>query len=113
MKGQTLSEKRHGTWTGFFNNGGTNYIHNYANGKIHGEFISYDQYGTILAKGSYKNDAEHGYFYYYDSQYPNNLKQEGSFINGRKNGEWIIYKSGEVVLKILYKNGKKIKVLQN
>jgi antitoxin component YwqK of YwqJK toxin-antitoxin module len=60
VKGQFVNNLEEGLWTRYYPDGQVRSTSNYLAGKLHGEFIAYDPFGRVLAKGNYTNDIKNG-----------------------------------------------------
>lgn len=114
-KGQYLNKKKDGEWQYFsdkdgsliltedYQNGALNgkaavyipetkvvsEVTNYVNGIKQGEYVKYYDNGALMVKANYKNDALDGNYVNY---YSNGIvKEEGTFVEGMKVGEWKTY----------------------
>jgi hypothetical protein len=72
----------------------------FANNKINGEWIWYDEARLILIKGNYKNGVKHGYWAY------KSKKHFGKYKNGLKHKKWIEIDVNEQKHKTYFRNGK-------
>lgn len=71
-----LSERRHGKWTLYLENGNCVSIASFNHGLKHGEWVMYDDNGNIACRMFYKN--------------------------GEKTGTWQLYKNGELAQQRIY-----------
>lgn len=71
----------------------------FANNNINGEWSWYDEKGTILVKGIYKDGVKHGFWAY------KWLKIYGRYKKGLRNGKWYELDPNEKKIKSHYKNG--------
>ena len=56
------SDKQHGYWESYWNNGNLWYKGNYVDGKQHGYWEIYYDNGNLSYKGNYVDGKEHGYW---------------------------------------------------
>lgn len=97
--------KKEGKQTEFFpKTGSPNFISNYSNGLLHGEFIEYNEDGTFSNKGNYKNGIMHGTFTNYHEN--NKPASEENYMEGNLDGQskgW--HENGNVAYRHNYSNG--------
>lgn len=128
MEGEIIDRKREGEWKlyyesgelreqGFYKNsqrdGPWKYF--FENGRVKGEinykadegiFTEYYPSGKIRAEGPKRGTQNVGYWKYY-FETSKILQSEGSYVNGKKNGEWkTYYPSGKLASHGLYINDK-------
>ena len=72
-------------WVWSFKNGDKKRFEQYINGVEHGDFLEYDSLGNVLLKGNYKNGLREWNWIYH----VNDHKEEGFYISGQKDGEWV------------------------
>ncbi|MDQ7948465.1 MAG: hypothetical protein REI78_00715 [Pedobacter sp.] len=60
QQGTFVDGKENGEWTLYYPDGNVMNVQHYLSGKLHGEFISFDKYGKIVAKGNYVNGLKDG-----------------------------------------------------
>lgn len=125
-----------GSFKTFHSNGKPQSISNYSGGMENGVKVSFNEAGDTFSVVGYKSDKMHGLFYtkikgavesigYYKQGKKNghwelrliskSPREEGSYLNDLRIGEWKIYNSKGVATRmIIYgKNGKKKKTLYN
>jgi antitoxin component YwqK of YwqJK toxin-antitoxin module len=121
----------HGTRTTYTNNGRVKTLENFTGGKPDGSYKSYYDDQVLQEESTYKmgvrDGVSHWYFkngkpsaeYHYTNgrlngsvmEFEDNgmLKSEGQYTNNEEDGEWKIYENGELVKRIIYRNGIVIK----
>jgi antitoxin component YwqK of YwqJK toxin-antitoxin module len=94
---------RTGIWRFFHDNGLVKDEFNYIDGKINGNFKSFNELGKIKTEGSIKNDKIEGL---YTSYYENGkISDQGIYVNGKKNGLFKKYfQSGILQAEVNYKD---------
>ena len=79
------------------------------NGKIEGEWITYNSASLLDSIGNYKNGKKEGeWIRYHDN---GQLYSKGNYKNGEREGEWVYYQEQGNLIKEwsgIYKNGVKI-----
>jgi len=106
-QGSIKNGKRHGPWVSYHDYGQLWKKGTYRDGKEHGPWVSYHDTGQLLSKGTYKDGKLDGPWvgYHYNGQ----LSFKGTHKNGKRNGPWVEYrKNGQLYRKGTYKNGVKI-----
>lgn len=69
-------------------------------------WIFYHRNGTIATKGHFRNNKEHGYWYFYDND--QNLIKEGHFVQGIAENWWIFHEIAvSKKTKIQFRNNSK------
>lgn len=107
-KGEYVEGKEEGTW--FYRVGDNETEGIYAEGMRNGEWKYYDlpagmgKQKVLRFEGRYIEDNPHGkHTYYWDN---GTKKDEGEYVMGRKEGEWVSYNyDGTIFLIVSYKNG--------
>ena len=106
-KGQYIEGQEDGEW--YYRNGDNETMGSYADGMRNGIWKYYDIPGEGKAKilrfeGRFIEDNPHGkHTYYWDN---GNRKEEGDYIMGLKDGDWIYYSyDGLPYIIVSYKNG--------
>ncbi|MDA3882821.1 MAG: hypothetical protein PF481_06030 [Bacteroidales bacterium] len=85
QQGEYVKDKEMGEWIWFYMNGNRKRVENYVGGKRNGKIIQYDELGNIVVSGNYTDDLQHGYW----EIQVGDIIQQGSFVYGEKDGEWI------------------------
>jgi len=102
QKGNYKLGKPEGEWLWWYNNGELHRKENFVKGKESGEIIEYDTVGNIITNGLYLEGKKEGSWYYFI----NDFKEEGSFVDDLKNGEWkSTYSNGKLSFEGKYING--------
>ena len=83
-----------GEWIWSFKNGYKKRFEQYIKGVEYGNFIEYDSLGNTLLKGNYRNGLKEGIWLYH----VNDHKEEGFYISGKKDGEWVHSNSDGLVI---------------
>jgi len=137
VKAQKVVETKVGAWTYYRDSGMIEKKETYSkDGSLNGSVENYNIAGKLESKGSYKNGKNHGKWIYY---YPfGALLRECEYDEGKLSGKSIMYtergaareichykmnipdgeytlydeKTGKVLLKQLYENGRVTKVLE-
>ena len=87
-EGFLLEGRRYKQWNYYFESGRIKEISNYNyEGKLDGELISFDQFGTIVSKSSYKENKIHGE--YLEFYFNGNLALSGYYEMGFKDSVWL------------------------
>lgn len=105
--------QREGKSISYYPNRNKNVEAEYKGNKLNGAFIEYDVTGAIKLELIFKDSIPVGpYKEYYgraenpDFFNPKQIKKEGNFVNGKKDGRWITYyNSGQLAIVENYKNG--------
>lgn len=63
----------------------------YGWGKLHGDWIEFDESGTVTVKGQYRDDLRHGVWYFAKE------RLRGKYRKGKKHGKWKYYSGRRVV----------------
>jgi uncharacterized protein len=111
-KGEYIEGKEDGPW--YYKIASAEVEGNYADGMRSGEWKYYDlpdeenPKKVLRFEGKYIEDNPHGHHvYYWDN---GNKKDEGDYVMGLKNGNWISYNyDGTPFLVVSYQNGTEIK----
>jgi antitoxin component YwqK of YwqJK toxin-antitoxin module len=111
-KGEYIEGEENGEW--FYREGDNETDGNYAGGMRNGLWKYYDiQDGTgkqkvLRFEGRFIEDNPHGkHTYYWDN---GNKKEEGDYVMGLKEGEWIYYNyDGTPFIVVTYKNGAEVR----
>ncbi|MFN9801543.1 MAG: toxin-antitoxin system YwqK family antitoxin, partial [Bacteroidota bacterium] len=84
----------------------------YSNGKPHGKWEYYYDFGGMLRTCVYKDGALNGKSVTYSER--GKITEESGYRNNRLHGEYTRFdeKTGKVILKQVYENGKVVKVLE-
>tara|TARA_B100000902_G_scaffold365015_1_gene385505 strand:- start:316 stop:1839 length:1524 start_codon:yes stop_codon:yes gene_type:complete len=94
-EGEMLEGKRYKQWNYYHNSGKIKEVSNYNfEGKLDGDLISFDEYGTLVSKANYKKNKIDGEYleYYYDG----NIALRGYYILGYKDSVWTEYQPYKV-----------------
>jgi hypothetical protein len=62
------NNKRHGLWFGYYDNGYEEWMHDYSNGILHGEFRTYHNNGEKQVVGKYIQGKKTGIWISYDRE---------------------------------------------
>ena len=89
-EGLLLEGKRYKQWVYYFEGGMIKEVSNYNyEGKLEGELISFDQFGTPVSKSFYKNNKINGQ--YLEFYYNGRVALSGHYDMGLKDSLWIEY----------------------
>ena len=101
--GATFSEefytngKLEGTLKNYYKNGNTLEITQYSNGMKNGVSEKFSDQEVLIEKVNYKNDILNGKGMYFELN--GDLKEEGTYSDGKRVGEWEFYIGGKKVSK--------------
>ena len=86
--GEMLDGKRYKTWLYYHPNGKIKEVSNYnVKGRLDGDFISYDKFGTPISKAFYTNNKIDGE--YYEFYFNEKIALKGYYNLGLKDSVWI------------------------
>lgn len=80
----TNKGKEHGLWTWYYVDGTLRRQENYTNGLKNGDMVEYAEDGSEIAKGTFVDNEEDGFWIYTENGY----RQEGNYVYGERDGEW-------------------------
>lgn len=73
---------QNGIYKEFYPSGSTYLLCIYQQGKIHGDWAQYDEFGKVHLKAKYRNGVKHGFFIDKKKHF------QGRYRNGKKHGKW-------------------------
>ena len=94
-EGEMYEGKRYKRWNYYYNSGIIKEISNYnIEGKLDGELITFDEYGTLVSKANYKKNKIDGEYleFYYDG----NIALKGYYILGFKDSIWTEFQPNKI-----------------
>ena len=113
-EGYLKNGKKDGKWVTYHSNSEPHIVSEYKDNKLNGPLKEYDNKGYLVVDAIYKDSVVVGQYkeYYggaiaaYGYTPGKNLKKEGTFKNGKLDGEWLsYYENGQLAIKSNYKNG--------
>ncbi|MBD80815.1 MAG: hypothetical protein CL840_18005 [Crocinitomicaceae bacterium] len=97
--------RKQGTWKKKHENGKTRYIGQFINDKPSGEFLYYDNYGTLTAKINHLTNDTAEVNFFHDGK---NVMSEGKYYKMQRTGIWKFYdREGDITSQCIFVNGKK------
>ena len=101
-------DRKHGTYTWYFDNGRVKAKANFRDGKKRGKWYTYQRTGVKRAEGNFANDMLNGHCknYYQTGK----LENEGEYVDGFREGVWKFYsKGGRLIKRTTFKRGEVVK----
>jgi antitoxin component YwqK of YwqJK toxin-antitoxin module len=84
-KGQLFCGLETGEWTTFYASGKIEEVQFYKDGKLHGEYLFYNEDGILIEKGNFNNGIREGeYHFYYNS---GKIERKGNYKNEKIHGK--------------------------